>query len=703
MSSPAPREQPSAESVALAKKLSAWVTRDHTMSGPKHIPREQWERECAEFLEPELAALRAQIGVPDREELAKAIYEKRREYGTLDIGDWSSIPVSVQEIYLAMSDAALDLFREAAERDEPTSDDDVDKAIRILERATGEPEATLLELATAAADCIESLEQAAPSLPPSALAADVEAVEAGVMNAGNPQIWDKAREAWPRLKAALSAPPQPVVGVPVGMCEKLAQHWNRRRQTLGGHGPDAIWVGKITCGEMDAFAAAVAAAKSGEQSDEATEEYVMSLEEKTVAARQEKRIVAEELAEAREQSDAKDKAWVLALAEAEQRGAALKKQLDDANKYLEDRCMGLTIGNGLMVWGSFEAINRAQCVLLIDSGHPQEKEDVRRSLHRSLIETERQLAYANKQLTEMQDRVDVTRESRDNAHNKAAEKSQKEMAELRKQLADVTAYRDRTLAKLGEITMACHHNYEVIQAFLAEKKHAESTSEVNCSVGSRSGEVVQLGQPELVHAGTDVGDSAQPPKSENDTNKGPQAPEEKIAELTQHLSTERAAREAAEATCAAMRAAILPVVHELERVGDFTDWRDGDETDRVYPWYEIKPLKAALKGDAGASLLAELADKTKRLALAEAENARPRGDLVAIGEAVRQRLAGLLAENGSVSVIAQASHWRAFLRWYDKPPTDAANALLARLDELSAAKAKLEKEITPPADYPTLP
>jgi len=86
MSSPESRERPSAESVALAKKLSAWVTRDHTMSGPKHIPREQWERECAEFLEPELAALRAQRGVPDREELAKAIYEKRRECGEVRTG-----------------------------------------------------------------------------------------------------------------------------------------------------------------------------------------------------------------------------------------------------------------------------------------------------------------------------------------------------------------------------------------------------------------------------------------------------------------------------------------------------------------------------------------------------------------------------------------------------------------------------------------
>jgi hypothetical protein len=37
-------------------------------------------------------------------------------------------------------------------------------------------------------------------------------------------------------------------------------------------------------------------------------------------------------------------------------------------------------------------------------------------------------------------------------------------------------------------------------------------------------------------------------------------------------------------------------VRALEDVGDQSNWAIGDETDRVYPWYEIEPLKRAVLG-----------------------------------------------------------------------------------------------------------
>lgn len=45
-----------------------------------------------------------------------------------------------------------------------------------------------------------------------------------------------------------------------------------------------------------------------------------------------------------------------------------------------------------------------------------------------------------------------------------------------------------------------------------------------------------------------------------------------------------------------LREAAWPIVRELEIVGDETNWKIGDETDRVYPWYEIEPLKTAVLG-----------------------------------------------------------------------------------------------------------
>lgn len=41
--------------------------------------------------------------------------------------------------------------------------------------------------------------------------------------------------------------------------------------------------------------------------------------------------------------------------------------------------------------------------------------------------------------------------------------------------------------------------------------------------------------------------------------------------------------------------ACRPIVDALEQVGIETNWAGGDETDRVYPWYEIKPLSELLE------------------------------------------------------------------------------------------------------------
>lgn len=39
------------------------------------------------------------------------------------------------------------------------------------------------------------------------------------------------------------------------------------------------------------------------------------------------------------------------------------------------------------------------------------------------------------------------------------------------------------------------------------------------------------------------------------------------------------------------------VTAELQKVGDETEWRDGDETDRVFAWHELLPLVKALNAD----------------------------------------------------------------------------------------------------------
>ncbi len=69
-------------------------------------------------------------------------------------------------------------------------------------------------------------------------------------------------------------------------------------------------------------------------------------------------------------------------------------------------------------------------------------------------------------------------------------------------------------------------------------------------------------------------------------------------ELSQ-FSTEKTDRELAlEKRIAVLEDAARPIVDSLEAVGEATDWKCGDETNRVYAWYEIEPLKAALNPEA---------------------------------------------------------------------------------------------------------
>lgn len=52
----------------------------------------------------------------------------------------------------------------------------------------------------------------------------------------------------------------------------------------------------------------------------------------------------------------------------------------------------VTVGDGLVVHGTVEAVGRVQDYILLDSTHPTEKEDVRRSLARQLQAAEAKLA-----------------------------------------------------------------------------------------------------------------------------------------------------------------------------------------------------------------------------------------------------------------------------------------------------------------------
>lgn len=64
----------------------------------------------------------------------------------------------------------------------------------------------------------------------------------------------------------------------------------------------------------------------------------------------------------------------------------------------EDYAMSVTVGGGLLVHGSAEAINRVQDYILLDSTHPQEREDVRRSLMRQLVEAEAEIKRLNDEI-----------------------------------------------------------------------------------------------------------------------------------------------------------------------------------------------------------------------------------------------------------------------------------------------------------------
>ncbi len=54
--------------------------------------------------------------------------------------------------------------------------------------------------------------------------------------------------------------------------------------------------------------------------------------------------------------------------------------------------VSVTVGGGLEVFGSMDAIHRVQQYILLDSHHPVEREDVRRSLARALQKAEAELA-----------------------------------------------------------------------------------------------------------------------------------------------------------------------------------------------------------------------------------------------------------------------------------------------------------------------
>lgn len=73
------------------------------------------------------------------------------------------------------------------------------------------------------------------------------------------------------------------------------------------------------------------------------------------------------------------------------------------------------------------------------------------------------------------------------------------------------------------------------------------------------------------------------------------------------LDAATAAREQAEAACGELRQEALRVIGLFEDVGNKTEWSDGDETDRVYTWYELEPLaKLAENSQLGKSTADEL-------------------------------------------------------------------------------------------------
>lgn len=61
----------------------------------------------------------------------------------------------------------------------------------------------------------------------------------------------------------------------------------------------------------------------------------------------------------------------------------------------------LTVGNGLVVHGTMEALGRVQQYILLPSRHPVEDADVKRGLARDLQATEALLEAANKRIAEL--------------------------------------------------------------------------------------------------------------------------------------------------------------------------------------------------------------------------------------------------------------------------------------------------------------
>lgn len=69
----------------------------------------------------------------------------------------------------------------------------------------------------------------------------------------------------------------------------------------------------------------------------------------------------------------------------------IKDRDAEVNRLRELTSYLVTVGGGHVVYGSTEAIRRVQDFILLDSKHPVEKEDVRRSLARSLQTAEEAL------------------------------------------------------------------------------------------------------------------------------------------------------------------------------------------------------------------------------------------------------------------------------------------------------------------------
>lgn len=67
----------------------------------------------------------------------------------------------------------------------------------------------------------------------------------------------------------------------------------------------------------------------------------------------------------------------------------------------------VTVGGGLSVYGTHEAITRVQNYIMLDSTHPVEKEDVRRSLMRDLTAAESRLATLERELAEARAKIEL--------------------------------------------------------------------------------------------------------------------------------------------------------------------------------------------------------------------------------------------------------------------------------------------------------